>query len=139
MNQLNIDDINERYDENWPMEVFVHDILSGPLKKNYNAAYSLDVIEHINPEKPNIFVGNICKSINQEGLCIIGAPSLNSQKYASRMSRLEHVNCMHGAQFSNLMKTHFKQHVMFSMNDEVVHTGFDKMAHYFLALCSGVR
>ncbi len=31
---------------------------------------------------------------------------------------------------------------LFSMNDEVVHTGFSKMAHYLLALCvtpKGVR
>jgi len=25
------------------------------------------------------------------------------------------------------------------MNDEVVHTGFQKMAHYFLVLCCGVK
>jgi hypothetical protein len=28
---------------------------------------------------------------------------------------------------------------MFSMNDEVVHTGFGPMAHYLIALCAGPR
>ncbi len=28
---------------------------------------------------------------------------------------------------------------MFSMNDEVVHTGYYKMAHYILAVCSHAR
>ena len=28
---------------------------------------------------------------------------------------------------------------MFSMNDEVVHTGYHKMAHYILAVCSHPR
>jgi len=25
------------------------------------------------------------------------------------------------------------------MNDEIVHTGFEKMAHYLLVLCCGVK
>jgi hypothetical protein len=28
---------------------------------------------------------------------------------------------------------------MFSMNDEVVHTGYHKMAHYLFAVCCGRR
>jgi len=27
----------------------------------------------------------------------------------------------------------------FSMNDEVVHTGFEKMAHYLFVICCGAR
>ena len=28
---------------------------------------------------------------------------------------------------------------MFSMNDEVVHTGYHKMAHYLFGLCTGKK
>ena len=28
---------------------------------------------------------------------------------------------------------------MFSMNDEVVHTGYSKLAHYIFALCCGAK
>jgi hypothetical protein len=34
------------------------------------------------------------------------------------------------------MQRYFKHVFMFSMNDEVVHTGFFPMAHYLFALCA---
>jgi len=37
------------------------------------------------------------------------------------------------------MEKHFANVFMFSMNDEVVHTGYHKMAHYLLALCCTKR
>jgi hypothetical protein len=38
-----------------------------------------------------------------------------------------------------LMLQHFHDVFMFSMNDEVVHTGFHALAHYLFALCVGKR
>ncbi len=35
-----------------------------------------------------------------------------------------------------LMETYFHSVFMFSMNDETVHTGYHKMAHYVIALCA---
>jgi hypothetical protein len=35
------------------------------------------------------------------------------------------------------MQRHFHNVFMFSMNDEVVHTGFHPMAHYLFAVCAG--
>ena len=37
------------------------------------------------------------------------------------------------------MQRHFHNVFLFSMNDEVVHTGFSPMAHYLLALCCTKR
>jgi hypothetical protein len=37
------------------------------------------------------------------------------------------------------MQRFFHNVFMFSMNDEVVHTGYHKMAHYLFALCCGKR
>jgi len=131
---LNIDDVNKRYDKDWPLETLVHNILKAPFSKTYHAAYSLDVIEHILPEKSNLFLEHICKSLKTNGMCIIGTPSLSSQKYASKLSRLGHINCMNADQLSILMETYFQQHLMFSMNDEVVHTGFSPMANYLISI-----
>ena len=36
-----------------------------------------------------------------------------------------------------LMQRFFRNVFMFSMNDEVIHTGHHKMAHYLMALCCG--
>ena len=60
-----IEDAIERKDEGWPIEYKTHDILKSPLSKKFNAAYSLDVIEHIPPEKTDTFLknhlGDFCK------------------------------------------------------------------------------
>jgi len=34
-----------------------------------------------------------------------------------------------------MLKNYFNNVFLFSMNDEVVHTGFNKMAHYLIAIC----
>jgi hypothetical protein len=49
------------------------------------------------------------------------------------------VNCKDGEEFRALMLRYFHNVFLFSMNDEVVHTGFHKMAHYLLAVCCGKR
>jgi hypothetical protein len=37
------------------------------------------------------------------------------------------------------MQQYFDHVFMFSMNDEVVHTGYFPMAQYLFALCTGVK
>ena len=121
----------------WEVECRVHDILSGPIAEDFDAVYSLDVFEHIVPEKEDLFVGNIAKSLKKNGVAIIGSPSLESQAYASPGSLEGHVNCKSGKDYVAVMKRHFENVFLFSMNDEVVHTGYVKLAHYLLALCIG--
>ena len=39
----------------WQINFFVHDILESPTLNKYNAIYSLDVLEHIPPEKEHLY------------------------------------------------------------------------------------
>jgi SAM-dependent methyltransferase len=140
IDQIFIDDIRERYNPNWPMDFRTHDILKGPyLDAIFESAFALDVLEHIPAEKENIFLDNIKRSLVSNGVFIVGAPSLESQGYASPQSKIGHVNCKSGDSLRGLMERHFEHVFMFSMNDEMVHTGFLPMAHYVLALCVGPR
>lgn len=126
--------------DGWACQTLVHDILSGPVPPaDYDAAYSLDVFEHIVPEREDDFVGNIARSLTRTGVAIIGSPSLQSQAYASPGSKEGHVNCKDGKEYQRVMLRHFENAFLFSMNDEVVHTGFHPMAHYLFALCVGPR
>jgi hypothetical protein len=61
-------------------------------------------------------------------------PSLESQIYASPNSKAGHVNCKTMPDFKSTLLTYFHNVFMFGMNDEMVHTGFHKMAHYLIAL-----
>jgi predicted SAM-dependent methyltransferase len=94
------------------------------------------VIEHIPRESEDRFMSNICRSLTPDGIVIIGMPSLQSQLYAAPQSKEGHVNCMDHRRFKELMLKYFRHVFLFSMNDEVVHTGFYPMAHYLLALCA---
>jgi SAM-dependent methyltransferase len=124
-----------RNSKRWPIDFRVHDMLAGPLAEKFDGAYAIDVIEHIPAEQELMFVGNMVRSLQVRGICLIGTPSLQSQAYASVPSKEGHVNCKDGPGLRELM-SHFFHHVfLFSMNDEVVHTGFTPMAHYLWALC----
>lgn len=115
--------------------VVERDILSGPVADGeFDAAFSLDVIEHIEPYATWTFLENIKDSLAPRGFCIIGTPSKESQRYASEMSREHHVNCMSARELKDAMLQHFAPVFMYGMNDEVVHTGFDAMRHYNFAL-----
>src|SRR5262249_27976699 len=66
--------------DGWECDARVHDILEGPVPPaNYDAAFSLDVFEHIMPEREDVFVGNIARSLTRSGVAVIGSPSLQSQ------------------------------------------------------------
>ena len=78
-------------------------------------------------------------SLLPHGVLIVGMPSLESQAHASPQSREGHVNCKSGRDFKALMERFFHNVFLFSMNDEVVHTGFYPMAHYLLAVCTTPR
>jgi 2-polyprenyl-3-methyl-5-hydroxy-6-metoxy-1,4-benzoquinol methylase len=134
-----IQDALDRQDPLWPMHCFVHDMLEGPVPGQFDAIYSLDVLEHIAPEAESKFIANMLSSLSAFGVLIIGMPSLESQSYASPQSKEGHVNCKSGSSLKELFERYFHNVFLFSMNDEVVHTGFAGMAHYVMVLCCGKR
>jgi cyclopropane fatty-acyl-phospholipid synthase-like methyltransferase len=132
-----IEDTNARMSDRWKFECRVHDMLTGPVAGEFDGAYALDVLEHITPENEELFLRNMAAPLTANGVMIIGMPSLESQPYASPLSKEGHVNCKTMPDLKSLMQRFFNNVFMFSMNDEVVHTGYHKMAHYLFALCCG--
>jgi len=132
-------DVQARMDPKWAFECKLHDMLSGPFPGSFDAAYALDVIEHIAPADEARFLRNIVQSLTPEGALILGCPSLESQAFASPQSKAGHVNCKDGPGMRKLLSQHFSNVFVFSMNDEVVHTGYFPMAHYILGLGCGPR
>ncbi len=130
-----IDDAISRKSDKWPVEYRQHDILDSPVDGLFDAAFSLDVIEHIPQEKECSFLANIVSSLSENGVLIIGTPTVQSQAYASAASIEGHVNCKDHKSLKHILHDHFHNVFLFSMNDEVVHTGFYPMANYLLAVC----
>ena len=131
---LFIDDVKERMNPHWPIDVFVHDMLKGPMPGRFDAVYALDVLEHIQEKDEDKFINNMISSLTPSGIAIFGSPSLESQTYASPQSKAGHVNCKSGEALKLTLERYFYTVFIFSMNDEVVHTGFYPMAHYLLGV-----
>jgi len=135
-----IDDIqNRKKSLHRSLETRLHDILEGPLAEDFDGVFSLDVLEHIGRDKEDLFIRNMALSLHAGGVLIIGTPSASSQVHASPESRKGHVNCKDAGELRDLLAKYFANVFVFSMNDEVVHTGFYPMAHYFFALCCAPR
>lgn len=130
-----ISDARLRVDALYPINFNVDNILDTAITSSYQGIYSLDVLEHISVEQEDIYLKNITKILRDDGCLIVGMPSLESQPYATA-DKNEHINCKNGADLKKLLLKYFRNVFLFSMNDEVVHTGFTKMAHYNLCLCT---
>lgn len=123
----------------WPFVVFQHNILEKNVKGKFNGVYCLDVLEHIKKSEEPIFFRNILSGLERFGSGIFGLPSLESQKYASAQSKQGHVNCMTQPDLRATLEKYFHNVFLFSMNDEVLHTGYHKMSQYNFALCCNKR
>jgi SAM-dependent methyltransferase len=130
-----IEDIRQRQSPTWPVEAHYHNMLEAPLPSLHDGIYSLDVIEHINRTDEDAYLSNLKASLTNDGVLIIGSPSIESQTFASFPSKEGHVNCKSGPELKALLEKYFHNVFLFSMNDEVVHTGFSPMAHYLFVIC----
>jgi 2-polyprenyl-3-methyl-5-hydroxy-6-metoxy-1,4-benzoquinol methylase len=133
------DCLSRERDSAWPVTYKVHDMVAGAFGERFDGVYALDVFEHIPADAEHQFIRNAKESLADDGILIIGSPSLESQQYASEGSKAGHVNCKSGDDMRQTFRQHFDNVLLFSMNDEIVHTGFEKMAHYLLAVCIGKK
>jgi cyclopropane fatty-acyl-phospholipid synthase-like methyltransferase len=111
----------------------VLDITKETPAEKFDAAYSLDVLEHIPKDIEEHYFKNIKESLTKSGVFVVGTPNITADKYASQFSR-GHINLKSHAGLRADMSKHFSNVFMFSMNDEVVHTGYGPMAHYLFAV-----
>jgi 2-polyprenyl-3-methyl-5-hydroxy-6-metoxy-1,4-benzoquinol methylase len=132
---LFIADARDRIKVPWKYQAEVLDVLSDDIIGSYDGIYSLDVLEHIPTDREDEVLAKVCRGLSPRGAAIIGMPSLESQAYASAPSRAGHINCKTMPDLKLLLERYFHNVFMFSMNDEVVHTGYHKMAHYLFGLC----
>lgn len=105
----------------------------------FDAVYSVDVIEHLDKYLNRPFMEQTVICLVPEGVCLIGTPNSTAQKYASPQSATQHINVQSHTSLRSQLAKYFDNVFLFSMNDEVVHTGFAPMAHYLWGMGVGVR
>lgn len=100
----------------------------------FDGITSLDVIEHIAPDQCDKFLSAIRDSLTDRGIAVIGTPNNYASEWASAHSQAGHINMYTPDRLYEELQRYFTHVFLFSMNDEMVHTGFDKMAHYLMAV-----
>jgi len=115
---------------------FDEDICKKLSNTSFNAIVSMDVIEHISPDREDEFCRTIMQYLDYDGIAVIGTPSVMMAPYASEASRIGHINLYHQKRLYQLLSKYFHNVFIFNMNDEVVNTGFAPMSCYIIAVCS---
>ncbi len=106
---------------------------------SYDAIFNIDVVEHLEPEFEDRFVSNMIASLVKHGVMIIGTPNESASQHATYRSDHQHINLKNAESLKKLMNRYFHNTFIFSMNDELVHTGYYPMAHYLFAIGVGKR
>jgi 2-polyprenyl-3-methyl-5-hydroxy-6-metoxy-1,4-benzoquinol methylase len=136
-NVIEYNNANNIYPER--VEYRVHNFVDAPVQEKFDAAISMDVIEHLQPEMESGFLANVTKSLSQNAAFIVGTPNITAQQYAGLASKHEHINLKSHDTLKSSLQNYFNSVFMFSMNDEVLHTGFHPMSHYIIALAVGPK
>ena len=106
------------------------DLNKDTLKIQADAAYSIDVIEHVEPHLEAQFMQNVCAFLKPSSVLITGTPNSTASPYASKRSEVQHINLKSQKTLKELTLKYFKHAFMFGMNDEVLHIGYHAMCHY---------
>ncbi len=123
---------NNNYSSNL---TFISDDCLNKKYGRYDALVSYDVIEHIYPENERHFVQTIVDNLSDSGIALVGTPNSEADRFSNSQNAEGHVNLFDGDRLHRLLLEYFNNVFLFSVNDEMVHTGFSKMAHYLIALC----
>lgn len=100
----------------------------------FDAAFSIDVLEHVNSDLEKAYMENICSGLRDHAVFIIGTPNITTEKFESEPGASPHINLKSHRTLKELIDRYFVHSNIFSMNDEVVHTGFYPMAHYLFGI-----
>ncbi|MDR3623854.1 MAG: class I SAM-dependent methyltransferase [Chlamydiales bacterium] len=116
------------------VEFEVQNVLQKSTQELWDAVISFGFIENVLLENVSKFFKKITSSLKEDGLAVIGTPSLISQQFVSETSKKGYVNIYSPERLEKEMKEHFEFVFMFAANDEVVHAGFLPLAEYLIVV-----
>lgn len=105
----------------------------------WDVVVALDVIEHLEPVMAEKLVERMSSAVRPGGMLVIGTPSFYSYEYQGPLSKASHIKCYDRDELLDLADQFFQRSLFFSMNDEMVHTGYHRMAWYYFVLSFGPK
>lgn len=118
---------------------FICDDFLGKKYGEFDAVISFDVIEHICHEDEDNFMQTVLMNLKDTGTFIVGTPTFEQQQYASQCVVESHINVYKGEELYEMLKRYFNNVYLFTQNDEVIHTGYLRMANGLIAVCSNKK
>lgn len=115
------------------------DITKSKYLGSFDSIYMLDVFEHISPRKSTSFLKAIIRHMSDNALLIVGMPTKESQIYASKLSKLGHVNLFSIFEARKYFNEFFDNVLVFGMNDEMINLNFEPLNHYMICICIGPK
>ena len=135
-----VESIRRRLGKHLPNVTAIHrDLNEEPAGVEVDAAFWVDVLEHLDPATEGRVLEHIIAALPRDGVLITGTPNQTAEQYSSACSRVQHINLKTLESLRALMLRYFDNVFMFGMNDEVLHTGYGPMSHYLWSVASGVR
>lgn len=107
--------------------------------RRYDAAVSLDVIEHVPADDEDAFMQTIADALTDDGVCVIGTPNRLFEHLGSPQSRVGHINLYDHARLHALMTRRFRTVQSFGMQDVALHVGHPDARHYLIECGVGPR
>ncbi len=104
-----------------------------------DAAFTIDVVEHIENKDEDAFMRAMVRCLHKDGVLITGTPNITASQYASPRSEAQHINLKSMDTLKQWTDTYCKNVFLFGMNDEVLHTGYAPMCHYIWSIGVGIR
>jgi 2-polyprenyl-3-methyl-5-hydroxy-6-metoxy-1,4-benzoquinol methylase len=102
--------------------------------EKFDAIVSLDVIEHVDEDAGRKFMEKTVQHLNNDGMVIVGTPSCYSYEYQSEPSKAAHVKLYDQQELVEMVEKYYGRVIVFSMNDEMVHTEHPKIAWYYITM-----
>lgn len=118
---------------------FICDDFLGKGYGKFDAVITFDVIEHICPEDEDRFMQTVLKNMKDTGTFIVGTPTLEQQQYSAECVAKAHINVYRGEELYEMLKKYFYNVYLFAQNDEMIHTGYLRMANGLIAVCSNKK
>ena len=115
------------------IKFIIHNFVKNKLNRKFDGIYALDVLEHIAKREEKKFIKNICKSLKKWNFDNRNANFRKSSLRIKIVEKRSH-KLQDEKRFKEILSSYFNNIYMFSMNDEVVHTGYDAMSHYIFAV-----
>jgi methyltransferase family protein len=127
-----------RQDKHWPLNAYVHDITKAPLPRKHDALFSLNLVAHVPAADEQVYVDNLCASLAEDGVLIIGTPAGGSSASGSA-TILGRINCRSANEMKDLLGLYFARVFLFSIRGDGSHAGFMPGADYLFAVCTNAK